>query len=210
MGTKRAVYQKADYWTLKAKAAGYPARSVYKLEELEEHFALVRGSRTVLDLGASPGSWSAWLLRRLSGRGKVVAVDLNPLDERVAGEALVFIQGDMTGEAVQGQLLAFAPFDLVLSDAAPLTSGNHVVDTGRSQELFCAALACARRFLKAGGHFCAKVFQGGGQRLLLDEMKAMFAEARVARPKACRPSSREIYLVGLGYKGDRAGTMYGK
>lgn len=201
MGSKRDVYQRADYWTLKAQEEGYPARSVYKLEEIDQRFGLVRGSRTVLDLGASPGSWSAWLLRRLAGRGKVVAVDLNPLDATVAGEGLVFIQGDMTSAAVQGQLALFAPFDLVLSDAAPLTSGNHLVDTSRSRELFLAALAFAQRLLKAGGRFCAKVFQGGGERQLLDEMKAMFGEARAFKPKACRPSSREIYLVGLGYVG---------
>ena len=205
MGSKRDVYQRADQWTLKAKAAGYPARSVYKLAEIDQRFALTRGARLVLDLGASPGSWSAWLLRRLASRGKVIAVDLNPLDATVAGGNLMFIQGDMTAEAVQGQLAAFAPFDLVLSDAAPLTSGNHSVDTSRSCELFCAALGCAQRLLKAGGRFCAKVFQGGGERQLLDDVKAMFAEARVVKPKACRPSSREIYLVGLGYEGNLGG-----
>lgn len=208
MGSKRDVYQRADYWTQKAQAEGYPARSVYKLAEIDQHFALTRGVHTVLDLGAAPGSWSAWLLRRLAGRGKVVAVDLNPLDESVAGGALVFIQGDMTEGAVQKQLAECAPFDLVLSDAAPLTSGNHLVDTSRSRELFGAALGCAQQFLRAGGHFCAKVFQGSSQQQLLAAVKAMFDEARAFKPKACRPSSREIYLIGLGkLKQDMAGKI---
>ena len=208
MGSKRDVYQRADHWTLKAQEEGYPARSVYKLQEIDQRFALTRSCRTVLDLGASPGSWSAWLLRHLGSKGKVVALDLNPLDESVAGERLVFIQGDMTGEAVQEQLAEYAPFDLVLSDAAPLTSGNHLVDTNRSRELFLAALGCAQHFLKAGGHFCAKVFQGASQQRLLAAVKVMFDDARAFKPKACRPSSREIYLIGLGkLKQDTAGKI---
>ena len=201
MGTKRDVYKRADQWTLKARGEGYPARSVYKLQEIDQRFALTRGVHCVLDLGASPGSWSAWLLRRLVLKAKVIAVDLNPLDASVAGEALVFIQGDMTSDAVQQQVAGWAPFDLVVSDAAPLTSGNHLVDTARSIELVQAALGYAQVMLRAGGSFCAKVFQSGAEQRLLEAMKAMFADVKEAKPKACRPASREIYLVGLRKRG---------
>ena len=208
MGSNRDVYKRVDHWTLKAQEEGYPARSVYKLQEIDQRFALTRGCRIVLDLGASPGSWSAWLLRHLDSKGKVVAVDLNPLDASVAGGQLVFVQGDMTEDAVQRQLSGCAPFDLVLSDAAPLTSGNHLVDTSRSRELFLAALGCAQKFLKVGAPFCAKVFQGASQQRLLAAVKAMFAEARAFKPKVCRASSREIYLIGLGkLKQDTAGKI---
>ena len=202
MGTKRDVYKRADHWTLKAQTEGYPARSVYKLQELDLRFALTRKAHCVLDLGASPGSWSAWLLRHLEGSAKVVAVDLNPLDASVAargaGEDLVFIQGDITTNEVRDEVARHGLFDLVVSDAAPLTSGNHLVDSSRSRELVHAALGYAQAVLKVGGSFCAKVFQSGGEQRLLDEMKAIFDGVKVSKPKACRPTSREIYLVGLG------------
>jgi len=200
------IYDKLDHWSLKAQKEGYPARSVYKLKEIDEKFGLLRKGREtlrVLDLGAAPGSWSLYVLRKLAGTGFVAAADLSPLS-RVHDKGLfeadnfLFIQGDLYDAAVREALVAKGPYRLVMSDAAPSTTGNRSVDTSRSLALVEAAIDYAETCLDQGGNMVVKVFQGGDVQEALIRMRGLFQSARSFKPEACRSESFETYFVGLG------------
>lgn len=193
-------YEKPDHWTLKAKSEGYPARSVYKLAEMQEKFKLLKPGTRVLDIGAAPGSWSLWVLRFLKGSGFLAAVDLSPLGMKLPFGNFFFLQGDIYDPAVRSALAERGPYGLVLSDAAPATTGDRTVDTGRSESLVEAVIDYADALLAPGGHLVAKLFQGGGERDLLAALKERFETARGFKPKACRAESFETYLIGLGKK----------
>ena len=242
-----AGYEHPDYWTLRAKKEGYPARSVYKLEEIVKKFGLLKiiyaersvrkagvregcvreGGPTILDVGAAPGSWSLWLLRQMKGRGKLVAVDIQDLSimpqaatarssepilaSEVAGAAnssgsgepnrahFTFVKGNILDEPVRARLRELGPYNLVVSDAAPATSGNRLVDQARSEELVEAVIGMALEVLAPDGALVAKIFQGGEERRLLTELRRHFAQARAFKPQACRSESFEIYLVATGF-----------
>lgn len=200
MPSKRNSYAKPDFWSQKAFREGYPARSVYKLAEIDEKFKFLKKGYTVLDLGAAPGSWTTWLLRNLDENGKVVSCDLNPLSKDVKGNNLVFFQGDLLSEEIREQIRAEGPYDLVVCDAAPLTTGNRTVDTLRSKALVEMAIWYAQTMLKAGGNFCVKIFQNGDQQKLLMKMREVFTQAKGFKPEACRSESFETYLIGLSKK----------
>ena len=202
-----ADYSKLDHWTLKAQKEGYPARSVYKLKEMDEKFGLLKKGRVckVLDLGAAPGSWSLYVLRKFSGRQGVVlvSVDLSPLS-RQYDQGLFdrpgfhFIQGDFTLPEIREDILSRGPYNLLLSDAAPATTGNRSVDTLRSLELAETALDYARAALAKGGKAVIKVFQGGDTGQLLKTMRGLFETGKSFKPQACRAGSFETYYLGLG------------
>lgn len=200
MPSKQNIYKKPDFWTQKAFKEGYPARSVYKLQEINEKFGMLKKSKTVLDLGAAPGSWTVWLLRNLPQNGKVVSVDLNPLSKDVKAQNLVFFQGDLTDEETRAKIRQEGPYDLVVCDAAPLTTGNRTVDTLRSKSLVEMALWYAGEMLRTEGNFCAKLFQNGNQQKILMKMKELFAQAKGFKPEACRSESFEMYVIGLNKK----------
>lgn len=193
-------YEKPDYWSRKAFSEGYPARSVYKLQEIDQKFGMIKKNYTVLDLGAAPGSWTTFLLRTMEGTGKVVSCDLNPLAKNVKGDNLIFIQGDLNNNAIRESIKAQGPFDLVVCDAAPLTTGNKVVDTARSAGLVKMAIYYAQTMLKPGANFCVKIFQNGDQQPLLKMMREIFTTAKGFKPQACRTESFETYLIGLAKK----------
>lgn len=194
-------YEKPDYWSKKAFSEGYPARSVYKLKELDEKFGLLKKNYSVLDLGAAPGSWTVFALRTLNGTGHLTSIDLKPLAKDVVGSNLTFIQGDLYDEAVRAQARDLGPYDSVICDAAPPTTGNRTVDTARSTGLVELAIFYAQTMLKPGGNFVVKIFQGGDQQQLLKSMRQIFTTARGFKPEACRTESFETYLVGLDKKG---------
>lgn len=194
-------YEKPDYWSKKAFSEGYPARSVYKLKELDEKFGLLKKNYSVLDLGAAPGSWTVFALRTLNGTGHLTSIDLKPLAKDVVGSNLTFIQGDLYDEAVRVQARDLGPYDSVICDAAPPTTGNRTVDTARSTGLVELAIFYAQTMLKPGGNFVVKIFQGGDQQQLLKSMRQVFTTARGFKPEACRAESFETYLVGLDKKG---------
>jgi len=212
-----ADYSKLDHWSLKAQKEGYPARSVYKLREMDEKFGLVKGGRRpfkVLDLGAAPGSWSLYILRKFSARTgpspapqvSLVSVDLSPLS-RSYDQGLfdkpdfVFIRGDFTLPEIREKILSYGPYDLLVSDAAPATTGNRSVDTLRSMELAETALAYAETALVKGGNLVIKVFQGGDTGNLLKTLRGLFATGKSFKPQACRAGSFETYYLGLGKTG---------
>lgn len=228
-----AGYEHPDYWTLRAKKEGYPARSVYKLEEIVRKFGLLNGldgrrgtperSQTgagpaILDVGAAPGSWSLWLLRQMKGRGTLMAVDIQDLDivpqieamglHKATGATKVgepigahftFVKGSILDEPVRARLRELGPYNLVVSDAAPATSGNRLVDQARSEELVEAVMGLAMGVLAPGGALVTKIFQGGEERRLLTELRGHFAQARAFKPQACRSESFETYLVATGF-----------
>lgn len=193
-------YEKPDYWSQKAYSEGYPARSVYKLQEIDQKFGFIKKNYTVLDLGAAPGSWTTFLLRKMDGSGKVVSCDLNPLSKDVKADNLTFIQGDLNEAEIRKQIKAAGPYDLVVCDAAPKTTGNRMVDTARSEQLVEMAIYYAQTMLKTGGNFCVKIFQNGDQQKLLKNMREIFKQAKGFKPEACRSESFETYLIGIEKK----------
>lgn len=193
-------YEKPDFWSRKAFSEGYPARSVYKLKEMDEKFGLLKKSSRVLDLGAAPGSWTTFVLRKLDGNGHVTAIDLSPLAKDVKGENLSFFQGDLYAPAIRAEALKLGPYDLVICDAAPATTGNRTIDTARSSGLVELAISYAEEMLLPGGNFVVKIFQGGDQQDFLKKLRTLFTSARGFKPEACRNESFETYLVGLGKK----------
>ena len=200
-----ADYKKPDHWQLKARQEGYPARSVYKLKEMDEKFGLLKsvpaGFR-VLDLGAAPGSWSLYILRTMPGV-KLVSADLSPLSRHYDGGLFdggnfCFIQGDFTDPAVRDAIIAQGPYSLILSDAAPATTGKRFIDASRSLDLAEAVAAYAENALAAKGNLLVKLFQGGETAELLKRMRAFFKSAKSYKPLACRSDSFELYYMGLG------------
>ena len=190
-------YEKPDFWSQKAFSEGYPARSVYKLKEIDEKFGMIKKNYTVLDLGAAPGSWTTFLLRKMEGTGRVVSCDLNPLAKSVKGDNLLFIQGDLNDPQIRAQIKQNGPYDLVVCDAAPKTTGNRTVDTARSEQLVEMAVWYAQAMLKSGGNFAVKIFQNGDQQRILKSMREIFELAKGFKPEACRAESFETYLIGV-------------
>jgi 23S rRNA (uridine2552-2'-O)-methyltransferase len=197
-----ANYKKQDHWQLKARNEGYPARSIYKLKEMDEKFNLIKSRFRILDLGAAPGSWSLYILRKTPG-AFLVSADLSPLSHDVGkrgGENFSFIQGDFTDPHIRDDIVSRGPYNLIISDAAPATTGNRVVDTSRSLELAETAASYAETALACGGSLLIKVFQGGDTSELLKRLGGMFKTAKSYKPQACRSDSFETYYLGLEKK----------
>jgi 23S rRNA (uridine2552-2'-O)-methyltransferase len=199
-----ANYKKPDHWQLKARKEGYPARSVYKLKEMDEKFGLIKPHFRILDLGAAPGSWSLYALRKMPG-AFLVSADLSPLSREFDSglfdnENFYFIQSDITAPLVRDAIVSRGPYNLIISDAAPATTGNRLIDTSRSLELAEAAAFYAETALVCGGSLVIKVFQGGETQELLKRLSGLFKTAKSYKPQACRGDSFETYYLGIGKK----------
>jgi 23S rRNA (uridine2552-2'-O)-methyltransferase len=191
----RNPYKKPDYFTRAAKKQGYPARSVFKLEEIDRRTRLLKPGMHVLDLGAAPGSWALYAAQRVGRRGKLLAIDLEPIETALPAQA-TFRQGDAL--SLENEALSlFAPYDVVLSDMAPSTTGNRLGDQTRSFELFMRAVAVAASLGKVGGSFVGKIFMGEDLPVARAELRKHYEEERILRPEGTRTSSYEIFLVGL-------------
>ncbi|MDY6954595.1 MAG: RlmE family RNA methyltransferase [Thermodesulfobacteriota bacterium] len=186
-----------DSYTTRARKEGYPARSVYKLEEIQRAFCILKKTGSVLDLGSSPGSWLLYASRMVGGRGRVVGVDITPISIQLPPNVR-FLQYDILAWDASFLEAAGGPFDAVLSDMAPSSTGHKFVDAQRSLELSEAALALAARVLKAKGAFVCKVFHGAGFKGFSDRAKTTFERVCHVKPKSSRKASKEIFLVGLG------------
>ena len=206
-----------DHYFLRAKREGFAARSAYKLEEIDRRHRLLRPGMRVLDLGCAPGSWLQYAAARVGESGTVVGVDLQAVSKALPPQARA-LTGDVfamhPGELLAGILPAedfpagTAPFDAVLSDMAPKTTGIKQADAARCAELVRLALALAvgsagapHGLLKPGGALLAKVFQGGEMEALRREFGAAFDRVRTEKPKASRGESVEVFLLGLGRRG---------
>jgi len=191
----------ADSYTLRAHKEGYPARSVYKLEEIQQQFKLIKPGDTVLDVGAAPGSWTLFTNNvLLKGKGTIIAVDLNPLNINPIPHTVTSYVGDAFSKEIKPKLIEHGPYDAIISDAAPMTTGNRGVDTARSEYLAEQVILLASEHLKTGGNLAVKLFQGGGEQELMKTMRSLFTRAKIVKPKACRDDSFEVYLVGVGKK----------
>ena len=188
----------ADPYVQRAKGAGLRSRAAFKLEEIDAVEKLLAPGAVVVDLGAAPGGWSQYAARRLQGKGRVVALDLLPID---AIPGVTFLQGDFREQSVLEALLAElggCQADLVLSDMAPNITGVDVVDQARAADLESLALDFALRVLNPRGALVMKVFQGAGFQELLGEARKGFSAVRMRKPRASRSRSSETYLVARG------------
>src|SRR5215468_8316063 len=189
-----------DPYVREAQAKGYRSRAAFKLLELSEKDKLFRPGMTVVDLGAAPGSWCQVLQQRLGPKALIVAVDLLPMDP-IAG--VRFVQGDFREESTLHALEAALEgrrADLVVSDLAPNISGVASADQARSVLLGELALEFAGRCLQPGADLVVKAFQGEGFDSLQRSLRAWFTKSYVRKPKASRDRSREVYLVGKGFR----------
>ena len=185
-----------DHFTRRAKREGRPARSVYKLEEIDQRWHLLGKGRRVLDLGASPGSWMQYAAEHVGPTGRVIGYDLKPLEVALPAHA-VFEIADVF--ALDAAALG-GPFDVVLSDMAPSTMGDHTTDALRSAALAERALDVADAVLVAGGNVVVKVLEGGDVPAIAVRIRQSYSKLERLRPEATRKSSTEIFLVGLGKK----------
>ena len=192
--------QRKETYFQKAKQEGYRARSAYKLLQIQDKFHIIRRGDVVVDLGAAPGSWSQATVKLVGDKGRVIALDLQEI-EPISG--VTTLQGDMTNPAIQAQVreLVGGRARVVLSDAAPSTTGIKLRDHVLSMELGHAALAFAKNVLAPGGKLVIKVFEGDDLPALLLEVKMAFHPVKVHTPAATRSESWEAFIVAQGYKG---------
>ncbi|MDE3737795.1 MULTISPECIES: 23S rRNA (uridine(2552)-2'-O)-methyltransferase RlmE [Pseudomonas] len=190
-----------DPYVKRAQKDGLRSRASYKLIELNEKDKLIRPGMLVMDLGSAPGGWSQVAGRLVGEKGRVLASDILPMDPL---DNVDFIQGDFTDDAVFQQILdkldGNQP-DLIISDIAPNISGVAAADQASSMYLVELVLDMVRQVLKPNGTFVAKVFQGEGSDEFLKDVRTSFEKVVIRKPEASRPRSREVYLVGKGFKG---------
>jgi len=185
-----------DVYVQRAKAEGYRSRAAYKLIEVAARDKLLKPGMVVVDLGAAPGGWSQVAAAKTGAGGRVIAVDLLPMDSL---RNVTFLQGDFRDETVAQALereLAGRPIDLVLSDMSPNISGIALSDQARAMHLAELALEFAVKHLKPGGSLLVKVFQGSGFQEFLREMRSRFMHVMTRKPEASRGRSNELYLLG--------------
>jgi 23S rRNA (uridine2552-2'-O)-methyltransferase len=191
--------QERDIYVEQASRGGWRSRAVFKLEQIHAKERLLTPGTVCVDLGAAPGSWSQLAARLVGPSGRVIAVDLLPM-EPIPG--VEFLQGDFTTPETLAALRALiggAPVDLVMSDMAPNISGNRAMDQPRSLALLDEALLFATEVLRPGGDFLVKAFQGEGIDAFTKELKSRFKTVKTIKPKASRPESREIYLLARSF-----------
>lgn len=193
MGRSR---QTPDHYTRRAKKEGKAARSIYKLEEIDSRFRVLRAGDRVLDLGCAPGSWMQYAARKVGPKGQVIGVDLKPISISLPGHAEARV-GDVY--KLQPEDIG-APVDVLLSDMAPSTMGDHTTDALRSAALVESALELCHPLLREGGHAVFKVLEGGEVPKIVAQMRTMFDQVQRLRPKATRKESTEIFLIGLKKK----------
>ncbi len=195
------AYAPNDKWAQKARELGYRARSVFKLQELDERFKIIKKGYSILDIGAAPGSWLQYVEKRIGPQGKAIGLDLQPIEPLGKG-IQTYLCNIENHDAVESILrkTGIDRFDVVLSDIAPSTSGIKDRDQWLSIELSTHVVEIAKTWLKLGGTLVMKIFRGADFDAFLKEIKPLFRDVRVAHVKASRPSSREVYVVGLGKK----------
>jgi len=190
----------SDPYVLQARQAGYRSRAVFKLDEIQRADRLIRPGMTVVDLGAAPGGWSQLAAKLMNGKGRIVAMDILPMDAIIGVE---FLQGDFGEDAVIEQLQELLGADrpqLVMSDMAPNTTGIADVDHDRSMHLVELSLDFARQTLRPGGDFLVKVFQGRHFQPFVKALRSSFGTVKVRKPPASRQRSSELYLLARDFK----------
>lgn len=195
------AYKPNDHFAKKAKKEQYVARSVYKLMEIDKKYRVIRPGDQILDLGASPGSWSQYASQKIGDKGKLLGVDLKKVFLSMPNS--VFIKGDILNLEF-GPVLELhgftKPFDTIISDMAPDTTSSRFTDQMKSLELCEMALQVCHRLLKPGGNFVCKIFDSGDAMGFRDDMKVCFKTVQLVRPKSVQQSSKEFFMVGMGFQ----------
>ena len=195
------TYRRKDAYYRRARAAGYRARSAYKLAELDARFRLLHRGDAVVDLGAWPGGWLQVALERVGSEGRIVGVDAVPIDPLPAPNVHLItadVRDPRTGAAILAAL--GRPADVVLSDLAPKLTGIRDTDDARFAELIDATLDLLAAVLRPGGLLLAKLFMSGAYRDAVARMRRLFADVRTTRPEATRQGSAELYAVGRDHR----------
>jgi len=188
-----------DHLTRRARSENYPARSVYKLEEIQNRFKVMKTDDQVLDLGCAPGSWMIYAAKQIGKNGRVSGIDLKQIDIKLP-ENVSAIQDDILNLNNRFFISENKKFDVVLSDMAPATTGRKDVDALRSFELCNMALKVADDFLTANGNFVCKIFQGNDFNSFQKNVKSRFKNCKIFKPESCRKQSKEIYIIAKGRK----------
>lgn len=192
-------YRQDDFYRKKAREEKYPSRSVYKLQEIEKKYNLIKKNDRVLDLGCAPGSWLLYISRKIGDKGRVVGVDIEdikiPLPKNV-----IFFKKDILDLKIPELLTENERFQVIVSDSAPDTSGISFADTQKSLELCEKALELAREVLEEGGNFLVKILEDEGISDFFKEIKQNFSFTKRFRPKATRKQSREIYIIAKDFR----------
>ena len=192
-----------DHYFKQAKKENYPARSVYKLEEAQKKYQFMKSGDTVLDLGCQPGSWSIYAARVVGPQGLVVGVDLQEgrkVSLAKAAEIIWFCDDIMADDIVAKIQGIREEFRIILSDIAPRTSGNKWVDQQQSLNLARRVLELAEQLLESGGNLYVKVFEGEDFKEFTDSVRKSFKTVKIFKPKSSRSESREVFVLGMGYK----------
>ncbi len=197
--TKIKRNQWEDHFTRKARKEKYPARSVYKLQEIQGKHKLIKKGARVLDLGCYPGSWLVYAAQITGPGGSVIGIDLKTVTENLPSHVRIYTGDILALEAPLSESIGDS-FDVVLSDMAPATTGNKNVDAARSFTLSEAALNIATSRLLPGGSFVCKIFQGPDFNNFMDLVKASFKNCKIIKPQSSRKTSKEIFIVGLHKK----------
>lgn len=213
------MYNRKDHYYKKAKAEGRASRASYKLEQIQAKFRVIKKGDRVFDLGCAPGSWMEVVSEMVGENGFVVGIDLLPLKIQLR-KNMCYVQGDINDEVALKEIgCGYAArnvlrstinvssratdqrmvFDVIISDMAPNTSGVSFKDSYLSYELDVQALEVAKKYLKTGGNFIAKIFQGEEVDIFRKELRAAFKKVETYIPDATRQGSKELYLVGLGF-----------
>ena len=194
-------YRLRDTYYKKAKQEGYRSRAAYKLLELQERFRILRLGESVVDLGAAPGGWLQVAAKLVGPNGKVLGVDLQPI-ETLNQKNIITVQGDITAPETEQRIMEYLgrPADSVISDVAPKLTGVRDTDEARLLELNRTALAVAKRLLRAGGSFLIKSFVSEELRSFSTELEKQFRSVQRTRPDASRKGSSEIYFLAKDYQ----------
>lgn len=195
------MYKRKDAYYRQAKKEGYRSRAAYKLTQIVHAEKAVRPGDCIVDAGAAPGGWSQVLLPLVGRKGKVAAVDILPMAP-LPGENFLFLQDDLSLPSLPGRILEFfgRKADVVVSDAAPNTTGIAFTDQARSADLVRIVLSLARKTLAEGGTLLAKIFEGPEADAVFKELQAEFEKVRRIRPAATRRESFELYFLAKGFR----------
>lgn len=194
------MYNRKDLFYKKAKLEGYKSRAAYKLKEINKKFSIIQKHDHVLDAGAAPGGWSQVALEIIGRNGVVVGIDLLDLFG-IEDENFHFIQGDLTIQSTLDKALEYCEkYDVVISDAAPNTSGQKFADHANSIEIVRFVYSFALKVLKPGGHFLFKLFDGEDRHAFVVELRKIFSTVKILKPDSTRKNSFEIYVICKGVK----------
>jgi len=192
-----------DHYSRRAKKEQFPARSVYKLKEIQRKYKIIKKGDRILDLGCFPGSWLLYAADLTGEKGEIVGIDLKPLSKsvlsKVPSNVRIYI-GDVL--SIDDEIIRSVGkgFHIVMSDMAPDTTGNKNVDAARSFNLCQAALRIAKDLLVDGGSFICKIFQGEDFKEFIDSIKLSFNKHKIFKPQSSKKSSKEIYVIGFEKK----------